>query len=106
MKNVINKIKFRKFLEDNLKHGKKGFEDFTYDFNAYLWDARRMNIQGGYNFELRAYETKNHTVECFYFEDIHNYLTLEESNKYKNSDEDTSLTIETDLLYRNKYLVI
>jgi hypothetical protein len=64
---TINKTEFRKFLEENLKLGKAGFDNFTYDFNAYLADAECNLAIGNSSYELSARETVTGQPECFDF---------------------------------------
>lgn len=65
----INKQKFKKFLNENLKLGAAGFKNFTYDFEAFLVEAQeKLNI-GNACYELSARETKSGVPECFYFEE-------------------------------------
>lgn len=66
----INKIEFAKFLDENLKFGKKGFEDFTYNFDAFLSEAEEKRNIGNGCYELTARETKSGLPECFYFDEV------------------------------------
>jgi len=58
---------FKLFLEDNLKHGKKGFDDCRYDFDEFLKDAQSSLYEGRQSYELKGFETKSGNPECFIF---------------------------------------
>lgn len=61
-------IKFKQFLDDNLKFGQDGFKKGRYQFGAFLKEARNNMAIGNYSYELSKNETKSGVPECFYFE--------------------------------------
>lgn len=66
----INKNNFKEFLNDNLKLGSKGFEDCTYDFDAFVAEAENQLMIGNSSYELAGRETTSGNPECYYFEKV------------------------------------